>query len=498
MNKLNKIISINVLLIFVSLLFPLYKVSAATASISGSKTVNVGQSVTITASTTAGAWNLKLSGNGQSKGLVGQTSAQENQSASTSITFTPSSAGTYTFTLSGDITDYNTDANSSINKQCVITVVDPTPTPPPSGGGSDSGSGSGSGSSSSGSDSGSSSSSDSGSGSSSSSSSTEKPKNTTKPQENTETPKSDNCFLKSLSVNQGKLKPEFEKGTKNYEIVFDEGFDFSTLNNIEITAKAEDSKASVSLPKDTSVRDGDNTYYVTVYAEDSTSITYTLKLNKPEKLLDAGLRLKSLNIEQINEEGESSALNISPAFNPDVQEYSANVEENIKSLKVNAEAEENVSIEIKGADSLQSGKNDVYIYLTTEENEDVVTVYKVVVDKKGEVANVVRAKKPINKTLIFIIIGIIAILALLLTCLIIVNRKLKKENEDFEEDEESEEIKESKEDVNLEKNEEYVEKSSIKEEPKEISAEELKAKEDKNGSVDEDSQDDKKGGKHFK
>ena len=462
--------------------------NAAGASVKASKgTITVGESTTISASVTGNPLDFSAKVT-----LHGKTVIDLSNNASGSYTFTPSAKGTYTFVLSGEAAVSDTELQN-LTGSCTVTVKEKeTPPPPPSG--DDSGSGSSS-------DSGSSSSSDSGSGSSSSSSSTEKPKNTTKPQENTETPKSDNCFLKSLSVNQGKLKPEFEKGTKNYEIVFDEGFDFSTLNNIEITAKAEDSKASVSLPKDTSVRDGDNTYYVTVYAEDSTSITYTLKLNKPEKLLDAGLRLKSLNIEQINEEGESSALNISPAFNPDVQEYSANVEENIKSLKVNAEAEENVSIEIKGADSLQSGKNDVYIYLTTEENEDVVTVYKVVVDKKGEVANVVRAKKPINKTLIFIIIGIIAILALLLTCLIIVNRKLKKENEDFEEDEESEEseeIKESKEDVNLEKNEEYVEKSSIKEEPKEISAEELKAKEDKNGSVDEDSQDDKKGGKHFK
>lgn len=459
--------------------------NAAGASVRASKgTITVGESTTISASVTGNPLDFSAKVT-----LNGKTVIDLSNNASGSYTFTPSAKGTYTFVLSGEAAVSDTELQN-LTGSCTVTVKEKeTPPPPPSG--DDSGSGSSSGSESS-------SSSDSGSGSSSSSSSTEKPKNTTKPQENTETPKSDNCFLKSLSVNQGKLKPEFEKGTKNYEIVFDEGFDFSTLNNIEITAKAEDSKASVSLPKDTSVRDGDNTYYVTVYAEDSTSITYTLKLNKPEKLLDAGLRLKSLNIEQINEEGESSALNISPAFNPDVQEYSANVEENIKSLKVNAEAEENVSIEIKGADSLQSGKNDVYIYLTTEENEDVVTVYKVVVDKKGEVANVVRAKKPINKTLIFIIIGIIAILALLLTCLIIVNRKLKKENEDFEEDEESEEIKESKEDVNLEKNEEYVEKSSIKEEPKEISAEELKAKEDKNGSVDEDSQDDKKGGKHFK
>ncbi len=473
--------------------------NAAGASVKASKgTITVGESTTISASVTGSPLDFSAKVT-----LNGKTVIDLSNSSSGSYTFTPSAKGTYTFSLSGEAAVSDTEIQP-LNGSCTVTVKEKeTPvTPPPSDGGS------GSDNNGNNNNNNNQNNNNNNNNNNNQNNNDNKPKNTTKPQETKEEIKSDNCFLKSLSVNQGKLSPEFDKGTKEYEIVFDEGFDFSTLTNIEISAKAEDSKASVSLPKDTAVRDGENTYLVTVYAEDSTSITYKLKLNKPEKLLDSGLRLKSLSIEQINEQGESSELKFSPEFNPDTQEYKADVEEDIKSLKVNAEAEEKVSVEIKGADSLQPGKNDIYIYLTTEESEDVVTVYKVVVNKKGEIANTVKAKTPINKTIILIVAGIVGILALLLLSLIIVNRKIKKENEDFDEDDEEEEDDEEsdeiEEDIEEEKAEEYVPKGSIKEEPKEVSSEEVEETEnDEIEEVEDDESSDephgrKKGGKRFK
>ena len=99
------------------------KVHAADASITASKTVTQGSTVTVTGSVTAGGWNMTLSGAEQSKGLVGNTSTTSNQSASTSITFRADNIGTYNFTFSGDITDYVTDAITYPNKNCTITVV---------------------------------------------------------------------------------------------------------------------------------------------------------------------------------------------------------------------------------------------------------------------------------------------------------------------------------------------------------------------------------------
>ena len=123
MSKIHKILILLILTFGMLIIFESDKVEAASASISSSKTVTQGSSVTVTGSVTAGAWNMVLSGAGQSKGLVGQTSTTGNQSASTSITFTASNVGTYSFTFSGDISDYVTDATTKANSTCTITVV---------------------------------------------------------------------------------------------------------------------------------------------------------------------------------------------------------------------------------------------------------------------------------------------------------------------------------------------------------------------------------------
>ena len=122
MNKFLKITLITVIVAIFVFILNVPVANAASASITGSKTVTVGQSVTITASVNAGAWNITLSGNGQTKELIGQTAVQGNSSASTSITFTPTKEGTYTFNLSGDITDYETEATNNVSRSCTITV----------------------------------------------------------------------------------------------------------------------------------------------------------------------------------------------------------------------------------------------------------------------------------------------------------------------------------------------------------------------------------------
>ena len=113
MRKSLKMTLITMIIAIVICMLNVTIVKAASSSITGSKTVTVGESVTINASVNAGAWNVVLSGNGQTKELVGQTATQGNSSASTSITFTPNKAETYTFTLSGDITDYETEKQTA-------------------------------------------------------------------------------------------------------------------------------------------------------------------------------------------------------------------------------------------------------------------------------------------------------------------------------------------------------------------------------------------------
>ena len=111
---MKKIVHKLLYIVIISLIYIAFnsiKVEAASVSLSASTTEPTeGQSVTVTANVTAGAWNLTLSGAGKSETLYGYTQSASNSSDSKSITFTAGSVGTtYNFTLTGDMTDINAD-----------------------------------------------------------------------------------------------------------------------------------------------------------------------------------------------------------------------------------------------------------------------------------------------------------------------------------------------------------------------------------------------------
>ena len=100
-------------------------VEAASAKISVSnKNPKPGEKVTVTGSVTAGAWNLKLSGNGKSETIYGYTNTNGNASGSKSITFTAGEAGEkYSFVLNGGMTDIKSDSEESVSKSVSIVVA---------------------------------------------------------------------------------------------------------------------------------------------------------------------------------------------------------------------------------------------------------------------------------------------------------------------------------------------------------------------------------------
>ena len=107
-------------------------VNAASASISASKiTANVGENVTISVTINAASWNLSVSGSGISDSIVGYDADANNASTKKTYTLNTSSVGTYTVTISGDVTDGVTDVNSGINQSVTVSVVQPQPEPTP-------------------------------------------------------------------------------------------------------------------------------------------------------------------------------------------------------------------------------------------------------------------------------------------------------------------------------------------------------------------------------
>lgn len=112
------------------LIFSQTTANAASAKISVSNTnPKPGEKVTVTGTATAGAWNLTLSGNGKSETIYGYTNTNGNSSGSKSITFTAGNAGEkYTFSLSGGMTDINSDKEESVSKTASIVVAKNTTT----------------------------------------------------------------------------------------------------------------------------------------------------------------------------------------------------------------------------------------------------------------------------------------------------------------------------------------------------------------------------------
>ncbi len=83
---------------------------------------------------------------------------------------------------------------------------------------------------------------------------------------------SSNAFLSSLKVGEGSLSPSFSKNTLDYTLTVGGGVD-----SLTVSAKAEDSKAKVSVSGNKELSEGSNTVKVKVTAEDGKTVkTYTI------------------------------------------------------------------------------------------------------------------------------------------------------------------------------------------------------------------------------
>lgn len=116
------------------------------------------------------------------------------------------------------------------------------------------------------------------SGSSSSSSSNNSSSSTTTTVQEPEVKKSSEKNLSSLSVSEGTLSPKFSAGTTTYKVDLT-----NEVKKLTISAKAKDSKASVSGTGEKELKIGENNFTVTVTAEDGSKKTYTISVYVTEK-----------------------------------------------------------------------------------------------------------------------------------------------------------------------------------------------------------------------
>ena len=453
---------------------------AASTSLSVNKSsVEVGDTITVTAKVNAAQWNLSLKANGtQLNSSMELDNYKSNITKSFSGTYKAKSAGTVTFSLTGDITDVN-QQNSSVNKTKTVTVRAVS---------SNSGSGSSSngGSSSSGSSGNSSSSSGSNS-TKKSSTSTQKNDEETKPSfrdvnetvyatesginvrssystssssigtlsagdELTRTGEATNAVngitwsrvtyngqtayvsssylstekpeesadktLKSLEIDGNyTLTPEFNSDVTEYTLNVPED-----VTSLDFDAVPTDENAKVEITGNDELLDGVNTIEITVTAEDGTARTYTISVTKGEF---ANIGLSELSVE---------GYTLTPEFTSDIHEYTLEINDlTVTSLNINAVADQdNATVEIVGNTGLQLGENIITILVKSEDDEEIAT-YQIIV-------NIVEKQEEqlipgISNDELFLYGGIaLGVLVLLIIIIAVVRhkRKAKREQEEAE------------------------------------------------------------------
>lgn len=425
-------------------------VEAATTSMNVNKSsLNVGESGTVTINVTAGAWNLSIDGGGltfsDSSGFVGQTDTTSNVTKSKTYNFIANNPGTYTVTLTGDITDYSEVQSTTISpKTATITVKaleQPNDEPK------------------------------------------EQPKEEPKPVEPTftevnetvyaksstnirasystssesygmlqqgesitrtgvgsngwskvtyngktayiysnnltktapEEPKSTDKKLKTLEIQEGVLEPEFDPDVTRYSI--------SVPNNVEkatINAIANDEKAKVEITGNEKLVSGANKVKITVTAEDGTTRIYNIEINKADQ---DPIKLNKLDI---------PGITLNPPFNSDTYKYNVEIstDSNITDFGIQTETnQEGATVEVIGNNNFQEGENVITILVTSEDGK-LKTSYQIIVNKVAAAPETGIFSGEDGKTNIALIaIGVLILIAIIIIIVTVI--KKKKEDDEY-------------------------------------------------------------------
>ena len=203
--------------------------------------------------------------------------------------------------------------------------------------------------------------------------------------------RSSNNNLSSLKVSGGDLKPGFKSSTTTYEITVP--FSVSSLN---VTAKAEDSKAKVTVSNNNNLPAEETTdVLVRVTAENGSVKTYTIKVTRekdPNKPLSGNNYLSSLT---------ASIGMLSPVFNKEKLNYVIYLPYEVDSITFNAEVDDKKygKLETSGPEKLNVGSNKYVFKVTTEDNTTREYVVNVIrgVNLENNTSNVLLKDIKINK-----------------------------------------------------------------------------------------------------
>lgn len=166
---------------------------------------------------------------------------------------------------------------------------------------------------------------------------------------NNENKKSNDATLKELVISNAKIN--FSRDVESYDVKVS-----NEVDKIEIKATPTNSKATVAIPKDSSLKVGKNTFEIVVTAEDKTTKTYKINITRLERELSKDSSLKTIEIEGYKID-----------FKKD--EYSYNIGNiSTNKLKITAIAnDENAKVVIYGNEDIK--EQDVIVIKVTAEDK---------------------------------------------------------------------------------------------------------------------------------
>ena len=172
-----------------------------------------------------------------------------------------------------------------------------------------------------------------------------------------------NFYLKSLTVGDYDMYPEFNKNTNQYYVSIP-----TSVNSLEVDAEPEIDKATVKISGNSKLSKIENNITIDVTAKNREVKRYTITVTKQE---DNGLKLESLEIE---------GATLDPVFSENRYSYKTSIKvtkdgDKLKPLSVKAKPKnDDATVEIYGDKDVVEGDNLVTVLL---KQGDDTSIYQV-------------------------------------------------------------------------------------------------------------------------
>ena len=213
---------------------------------------------------------------------------------------------------------------------------------------------------------------------------------------------STNNDLSSITLDKGSLTPNFNKDTLNYQVTLDS-------SNVTIGAVSLDKKATVSGVGNKELKEGKNTFVITVTSEAGEKREYQIVITKPVKKQDNSEKKEensnssnttdnknSNQVENNSHQESNSSSNLVKLklkelvvegydlnFQEDKNTYDLLLSKDEKSLKIKAVSpSDDIKVIISGNENLKVGENKISILL--EDKEGNKNTYTIVATKKNK------------------------------------------------------------------------------------------------------------------